>query len=351
MKIALIGLSGSGKTTVFNALTGASVDLHTGGRSGPNRKVIHHKDERVERLAGLASSKKLSYAAIEYVDLGDIGDGGRQMDEQFLAGVRDADALLLTIRAFPEVIGASVPDVAIEWNSVHTDLMVADLQVIEGSLERLKKGIEKGMKELIPERDLMVRCQENLEAEKPIRMLECTQEEEKMLRGYAFLSGKPLLVVFNIGEIVGEFEFPLELQRWFDQTKITWTSFCAKLESEILSMGEEVNFFAQEMGVESLSRDRVISMSYDLLGLITFLTMGEAESRAWPIRKGATALRAAGTIHSDIEHGFIRAETVSYETLIASGSWAEARKQGHMRLEGKNYIVQDGDIIFFRFKV
>lgn len=350
MKIALIGLPGSGKTTVFNALTGAGVDLHAGGRAGTHR-VVHLEDGRVDRLAEMASSKKKGYAAIEYVDLGALGKDGRQMDDQFLAGVRGADAVLLVIRAFPEGPGAPVPDAVAEWESVYVDLMVADLQVVEGRLARLNVDIQKGTKELLPERDLLIRCRETLEAEKPIRVLEFTEEEDKMLRGYAFLSAKPLLVLFNTGEESREFALPPDQESGFKQPKVAWTSFCAELEAEVLSMGDEADEFAREMGVESFSRDRIIPMCYDLLGLITFLTMNETESRAWPIRKGSIALRAAGTVHSDIERGFIRAETISYDDLIGVGSWSEARTQGRLRQEGKEYIVQEGDVILFRFKV
>ena len=231
------------------------------------------------------------------------------------------------------------------------DLMVADLQVVEGRLERLNVDIQKGTKELLPERDLLIRCRETLEAEKPIRVLEFTEEEDKMLRGYAFLSAKPLLVLFNTGEESREFDLPPDQESGFKQPKVAWTSFCAELEAEVLSMGDEADEFAREMGVESFSRDRIIPMCYDLLGLITFLTMNETESRAWPIRKGSTALRAAGTVHSDIERGFIRAETISYDDLIGVGSWSEARTQGRLRQEGKEYIIQEGDVILFRFKV
>ena len=351
MKIALIGLPGSGKTTVFNALTEAGADLRSGGRAETRLAVVHVPDPRVDRLAELSASKKKTYAAIEYADLVGLGEGGRQMDDRFLSGVRDADALLLVIRAFPEAPGAPPPDAAAELESVHADLMVSDLQIIEGRMERLEVEIAKGGKDLIPDRDVLVRCREALEASVPLRALDFEAEDEKRLRGYAFLSAKPLLVVFNTGEDQRDFSLPEDRKETVSQPRTAWTSFCAALEMDLLEMGDQIEEFAREMGVETFSRERVIRMTYDLLGLVTFLTTGEPESRAWPILKGMPAVRAAGAIHSDLERGFIRAETVSYEDLMRAGAWAAARPRGLLRLEGKEYVIQEGDVILFRFKV
>ncbi len=351
MKIALIGLPGCGKTTVFNALTGAGVDLHAGGRTETRLAVVQVPEPRVDRLGEMSSSKKIVYATIEYADLAGLGEGGRQLDDRFLAGVRDADALLLVIRAFPEAPGAPLPDAVGELESVHADLLLSDLQVVEGRLERLEADITKGRKEHVPERNALARCRQALDEGLPLRALDFGPEEEKILRGYAFLSGKPLLVVFNTDEDNRKFDLPEGGAPAVSHPKTGWTSFCAKLEAEIIGLGEEAGEFAQEMGVESLSKDRIIQMTYGLLELVTFLTTGEKESHVWPIPKGATAQKAAGTIHSDLERGFIRAETVSYDDLVRAGSWSAARTQGLLRLEGKEYIVQEGDVILFRFKV
>lgn len=353
MKIALIGLPGSGKTTVFNALTGAGVDPHAGGRAETHIDVVQVPDPRVDRLGELFSSRKLVYTTIEYMDVGGLGEGARKLDDRFLAAVRDADALLLVIRAFPEAPGAPLPDAAAELESVHMELMLSDLQVVESRLERLETDIGKGRKEGVPERDALLRCRGTLEGGVPLRALALDAEDEKRLRGYAFLTGKPLLVVSNTGEEKSDVRLPEggDARTVVTFPKTGWTSFCAALEAELLSMGEEAEAFARDMGVESFSRDRVIRMTYDLLGLLTFLTAGEKESRAWPVPRGSTAPKAAGTIHSDLERGFIRAETVSYEDLVRAGSWAAARSQGLLRLEGKDYEIQEGDVILFRFKV
>ena len=351
MKIALIGLPGSGKTTVFNALTGAGVDLHSGGRAETHLAVVHVHDPRVDRLVEMSSSKKITCAAIEYADLAGLGEGGRQMDDRFLSGVRDADALLLVIRAFPEATGAAPPDAAAEMESVHTDLILSDLQIVEGRVDRLEAEIGKGRKDLLPERDALARCREALEEGIPLRAIDFGTEDDKRLRGYAFLSGKPLLVVFNTGENQRDFNLPEDQRKTVSQPRTGWTAFCAALEMDLLEMGDEAEEFAREMGVETFSRERVIRMTYDLLGLVTFLTTSDAESRAWPIPKGTAAGKAAGAIHSDLERGFIRAETVSFDDLMEAGSWAAARTQALLRLEGKEYIVQEGDVILFRFKV
>ena len=353
MRVALVGLPGSGKTTVFNALTGAGVDLRGGGRAETHLAVVPVRDPRVERLEEMFSSKKAVQAAVEYADIAGLGGGGRKLDDRFLGDVRDAVALLLVVRAFPEGPGAPLPDAPAELESVHLDLMLSDLQVVEARLERLEADIGNGRKEEVPERDALRRCQKALGEGVPLRELEFDAEDERLLRGYAFLTAKPLLVVFNAGESQRDFDLPEDgtAQAIVSRPKTAWTSFCAALEMEILSMGEEAEAFAREMGVETLSRDKVIQMTYGLLDIATFLTANEKESHAWPIPRGSTALRAAGAVHSDLERGFIRAETISFEDLARAGSWAEARSQGLLRLEGKDYVVQEGDVILFRFKV
>ncbi|MFQ5915270.1 MAG: DUF933 domain-containing protein [Nitrospinota bacterium] len=348
MKVALIGLPGSGKSTVFSALTGAGVDLRSGGRAETHLAVVPVPDPRVESLAEMFSSKKAIHATIEYADVAGLGKGGRTLDDSFLAAVRDADALSLVIGAFADAPGAEA-----ELESVHLELVLSDLQVVEARLKRIEAEIGKGRKEGVPERDALLRCRKRLEDGLPLRAVDFGAEEEKLLRGYAFLSRKPLLVVFNTAEDRRDFDLPPEgnARTLVSYPKTGRISFCAALESEVLAMGEEAEAFALEMGLQALSRDKVLWMTYDLLGLITFLTANEKESHAWPIPEGTTALRAAGLIHSDLQRGFIRAETISYEELSRAGSWAESRSRGLLRVEGKDYVVQEGDVILFRFNV
>ncbi len=315
-------------------------------------------DERLAVLSSMFKPRKTTYADVQYVDVAGISGGGRQgggLPPALLNYISGADALLHVVRAFaddavphPEETVDPARDVA----AVDLELAFSDLAIIERRLQRLEAEIGKmagrEREARLAERDLLTRFQESLEAETPIRDLELTDEEERMIRGYQFLTAKPLLIVLNIGE--ADLGNPPALE--YAHRRSAVVALCGKIEAELAQLDDEdAASFMEDLGISEPARDRVITLSYELLGLISFLTTGPDEVRAWPIRRNTIAVEAAGTIHSDIQRGFIRAEVVAYDDLVAAGSMPEAKKQGTVRMEGKQYIVKDGDICHFLFNV
>lgn len=360
MHIAIIGLQNSGKTTVFNALTRGSAETaaFSSGQLEPNMATVKVPDERLGVLSAMFKPRKTTYADVQYVDVAGISGGGRQgggLPPALLNYISGADALLHVVRAFED---EAVPhpegtlDPARDVATVDLELAFSDLAIIERRLNRLEAEIGKmagrDREARIAERDLLTRFQENLEAETPIRDLELTPEEERMIRGYQFLTAKPLLIVLNTGE--DAISSPPTLAYAHRQSEVV--TLCGKIEAELAQLDDDdAASFMEDLGISEPARERVISLSYQLLGLISFLTTGPDEVRAWPIERNTIAVEAAGAIHSDIQRGFIRAEVVAYDDLIAAGSMAEAKKQGTVRMEGKQYIVKDGDICHFLFNV
>jgi hypothetical protein len=360
MHIAIIGLQNSGKTTVFNALTRGNVETaaFSSGQLEPNMATVKVPDERLAVLSSMFKPRKTTYADVQYVDVAGISGGGRQgggLPPALLNYISGADALLHVVRAFAD---DAVPhpeesiDPARDVAAVDLELAFSDLAIIERRLQRLEAEIGKmagrDREARLAERDLLTRFQESLEAETPIRDLELTDEEERMIRGYQFLTAKPLLIVFNIGE--ADLGKPVALEYTHRQSAVV--ALCGKIEAELAQLDDEdAASFMEDLGISEPARDRVITLSYQLLGLISFLTTGPDEVRAWPIRRNTIAVEAAGSIHSDIQRGFIRAEVVAYDDLVAAGSMPEAKKQGTVRMEGKQYIVKDGDICHFLFNV
>ena len=359
MKIAIVGLSNSGKTTVFNALTRGTAETaaFTSGRFEPNLASVKVPDPRLDVLAEIYKPLKLTAAEVQYVDVNGFKgeEQGTELPAEILGYIGTADALLHVVRAFedekvPHPSGVVNPEA--DLAGIDFELIFSDLRIIERRLERLEKdlkktsGQEKNIK--IAEQDLLFRLKEALEEERPIRDLELSSQEEKLIRGYPLLSKKPVLVVLNIGEEQISSPPPLE----YDHLNSLVVPLSAKIEEELTQLEEsDAREFMESLSIEEPARDRVIASSYALLGLISFLTVGEDEVRAWTIRQGAVAVEAGGVIHSDIERGFIRAEVVSFEDLVESGSMAGARKQGLLRLEGRQYVLQDGDISHFLFNV
>lgn len=359
MKIAIIGLPNSGKTTVFNALTrgNAETAAFSSGQLEPNMATVKVPDARLGVLATMFNPKKVTPADVQYVDVGGISGTRQQggLPPALLNYIGGADALLHVARAFED---ETVPhpegsvDVQRDIMSVELELMFSDLSIIERRLSKLNAEINKMSSKdreiRIAERDLLVRLQAELEAERPIRSIELSEEEERLLRGYQFLTAKPMLLVVNIDEKdiknPPTFDYPIH--------NSVVVPLCGKVEAELAQLDDDdAAIFMEDLGVTEAARERVISKSYELLGLISFLTAGPDEVRAWTIRKNTPAVEAAGAIHSDIQRGFIRAEIVAYDDLVRAGSMAEAKKAGTLRLEGKNYIVKDGDICHFLFNV
>lgn len=360
MRIAIIGLPNSGKTTVFNALTGGNVEttVYASGQVEPNQAMVKVPDERLDVLTRMFQPRKTTCADVQYVDVAGISTGEqreRGLPPALINYISTADALLHVVRAFedeaiphPEGSVQSLRDV----ESMDLELAFSDLAIIERRLTRLEAEIGKMSSRerevRVVERDLLLRLQTALESEIPIRDVDISEEEERLIRGYQFLTAKPMLIVLNIGE--AQVANPPTLT--YDHRHSGVVPLCGKIEAELAQLEEdEAEAFMEDLGISVLARSRVIQLSYDLLGLISFLTAGPDEVRAWTIRQNTPAVEAAGAIHSDIQRGFIRAEVVAYADLIAAGGMNEAKKAGTVRMEGKQYIVQDGDICHFLFNV
>ena len=359
MKIAIIGLANSGKTTVFNALTRGTAETAAfiSGRFEPNLASVKVPDPRLDVLAQIYNPRKLTAAEVQYVDVnGFKGEGqGTELSAEILGYIGTADALLHVVRAFqdervPHPSGVIDPEA--DLTGVDLELIFSDLVIIERRLERLEKDLKKASDQeknlKLAEQDVLLRFKEALEQERPIRDLELSSQGEKLIRGYPLLSRKPVLVVVNIGE--DQLLAPPLLP--YDHANSLVVPLSARIEEELTQLEDsDAREFMESLEIQEPARDRVIASSYALLGLISFLTVGEDEVRAWTIRQGAVAVEAGGVIHSDIERGFIRAEVVPFEDLVESGGMAGARKQGRVRLEGRQYVLQDGDISHFLFNV
>jgi GTP-binding protein YchF len=355
MQTGIIGLPQVGKTSLFRILTRARVDAH-GAPYQAHVGIARVPDARVAKLAEIFKPKKITYATIEYVDIGGI-QKDREKNAASLVPLREADALAHVVRLFenPAVPheGGSI-DAMRDIESVDIELMLNDLEQTAKRIERVEKDLKK-RKDPVLEAELQVlmRCREALEAEKPLRELEFKPEEQKMLTGFMFLTQKPMLYVLNLGdEDAPEVERAVEkyhLEKLASKPHTAVVPFCGKIEAELAELDDaEAGEMMSAYGLKESGRDRLIQASYRLLGLISFLTCGEPECRAWTIERGMTAQKAAGAIHSDIEKNFIKAEVVFWEDLLKAGSFAVARERGQFRLEGKEYIVKDGDVILFR---
>src|SRR5215470_1135884 len=357
MKIGLVGLPKSGKTSLFNLLTGQSVPTSSFGtaRGEMHAGAARVPDERVDRLSALFKPEKTTYASFEVVDLAGIAKGERQGLEA--KEFRNADALLHVVRAFPDAAGAA-PNPKGDIVDLETELILADLEVVERRLERLEASIKKKRTDPdVREQAILLRVKPGLENEKPIRALELSEDEVRVLRGFTFLSEKPILHCVNLAEkqidrargLIENFSLGEIAAR--PGTRTGWVS--AVIEAEVAQLaGDEQAAFLADLGLTEPAIKRVLRDCYALLGLISFFTVGEDEVRAWSIPRNTRAHDAAGAIHSDIARGFIRAEVVSYDGLVAAeGSMASVRERGQFRLECKEYLVRDGEICHFRFNV
>ena len=358
MKTGIIGLPQVGKTSLFRILT--KVNLSDQAYSNPREAhigVAKVPDERLDKLAALYSPKKLTHASVEYVDVGAIGQDALK-ETAYVGHLRQVDALIHVLRAFEsdEIPHVGPIDPLRDIKNVEFDLMVSDLGQIEKRLERLEKDLKK-MKtpELEKENELLIKAKSQIEAEKPLREMEMTPEDKKRIRGFMFLSEKPILYVLNIGEST---ELGKDLEAAVAKYKLTEvaarpnagaSAICGKVEAELAEMSDEdAAEFLGSYGLTESGLSRLIRKSYHLLGLISFFTAGEDECRAWTIPVNTRAQNAAGAIHSDLEKHFIRAETIRWDQLLEAGSEANARSKGTLRLEGKDYIVQDGDVMHIR---
>ena len=355
MQTGIIGLPQVGKTTLFRILTHAELD-EKAARAATHVGIARVPEPRLEKLAALFQPKKITYATVEYVDVGGV-QKDRARDSAVLAPLREVDALAHVLRAFDEpsvAHAAGSVDPLRDAVSLDLELMLADLDQIERRAERVEKDLKKKKDPLLErEQVLLERCRTAIQAETPLRELEFSAEERKLMSGFMFLSQRPMLYVLNLGDDeVGDLDAAIAKRgasQLSGRTGTVLVPICGRIEAELAQLeGAEAAELLAAYGLKQSGLDRLIEATYRLLGLISFFTAGEPEVRAWTIRRGATAQKAAGEIHSDIERGFIRAEVVRWDELLAAGGWAQAREKGQVRLEGKEYIVQEGDTILFR---
>ncbi len=355
MRTAIIGLPQVGKTSLFTILTGVAGE----GRIGSTKAqigVAKVPDKRLDALEKIFEPPKVTHATVEYVDMPAMSREALA-DAAYIGGLRTVDAFAHVLRAFdsevvPHVDGSIDP--RRDWRSIEAELILNDLQVVENRLERVEKESKKIRNPDLPkEKELLERCKEALENETPLRELELEAEDAKRLRGFQFLSEKPMLLVLNLGEEQAANLEAIEQQRraeWLGERKnVGLTAVCGSVEAELAELDPAEA--AELMGTYGLAEpglDRLIQATYGLLGLMSFLTAGETEVRAWTIPKNSRAVKAAGAIHTDFEKKFIRAETIQWGRLVELGGYAGAKEKGELRLEGKEYIVQDGDVLVIR---
>jgi len=369
LKIGIIGLSNSGKTTVFNALTGKNLEttIYPTTSGEPTIAVVKVPDSRLDRLSEMFKPKKTTYAMVEYIDYIGLTKGDVNQNRKVFDLIKDVDAIAHVVRAFEGdavVHPMNTVNPLRDIETVELELIFGDLELVEKRLQRMEEASKKGKKLDESEKRLLIKCRDFLEKEIPLRNVDFPEEEQKAMRHLQFVSTKPEIVVLNIGEdallTIKETDLMNEVKGYFQKryrnslliTRYSLLSLCGKIEMEIARLSpEDAKLFLDDLGIDEPALDKFIHTCYDVLGLISFFTYVGDEVKAWTITKGTNALKAAGKIHSDIERGFIRAEVISFSDFISLGSLHAAKEKGLLRLEGKTYEVKDGDIINFRFHV